>query len=86
MEKEKTPDVIKDFVMTEFTVDKEKIVDLTDDGLKKFVESKTDLFQRVSKNVNPEFDVTQESGDKKGGSGDAKKADYNELLDEDLDV
>ncbi len=87
MQDEKLPDDIVNFIQGEFEEDKDEIEDLSDQGLKSFVEKKTALFQKTAKIVNPEFDIKQKTGDdKKGGSGDDfTKAEDNELLEDDLE-
>jgi hypothetical protein len=84
---DKLPEPITNFIFSQFGKTKEQIEDLSDQGLKSFVKSQTELFQETAKIVNPEFDIKQKSGDdKKGGNGDdVTKAENNELLDEDYE-
>jgi hypothetical protein len=86
-ESQPQPDKIKDFVYKTFDKQKEKINDLSDDGLKDFVEMQKDYFQTMASLVNPDFKPTDNQKDEKDETVDGKdftKAENNEFLDEDL--
>lgn len=82
---EKIPDEIIKFVVKRFDKEKDKIEDLSDDKLKEFIKDKTEDYQDIAKTVNPDFDIEQINGDKKGEIGDLTKAENNELLEEDFE-
>jgi hypothetical protein len=87
IKEEALPEPISNFIHNQFEEEKERIDDLSDQGLKTFVERKTKLFQDTAKIVYPEYDIKQKSGDNKSGDGgDMTKAENNELLDENYEV
>jgi hypothetical protein len=79
-------DKMKTFIDKSYDLNKEKLEDLSDEALSKFVQDQTKTFQNVMSIVEPETPKQQESGDNKSTeSDDVSKADNNEFLDEDLD-
>lgn len=83
---EKIPPYISDVVLESFEEDKDSISDLSDKGLKGYVEKTTKLVQRTAKKIDPDFDVEKQTGDGKGGKdGDPTKASNNPLLEEDYE-
>lgn len=84
---DKIPEEIAAFIIKRFEENKDRIDDLSDNGLKSFVKSQTELFQETAKIVNPEYDIKKNKGDGKrtGDVDDYKKAANNELLDSDID-
>jgi hypothetical protein len=82
---EKPPKKIEEFISNIFDKEKESIDDLSDDGLKKYIDNKTVIFQQTAKIIDPDFDIKQTDGDAKTNTGDLKKAENNELLEEDYE-
>jgi hypothetical protein len=81
----KVPQKIADFIRTRFESQKDKIEDLSDKGIEKFIESEQSLFQSVSKTIDPEFNI--EKQDKTNAEpDDFNKAENNELLEEDFEI
>lgn len=62
----------------------ENIGDLSDDGLKKFIEGKVTDFQNVAKHLGVTETPPKQGETKPGDSSDPTKAAGNELLDEDF--
>lgn len=86
------PDKMKQFLVKSFETNKEKIEDLTDDGLQNFVRNQTETFQNVMSLVDEPIVQTQtqqqrteEEVDKNKNLNDFTKAENNEFLAEDLD-
>lgn len=86
-ESQPQPDKIKDFIYKMFEKRKDKIGDLSDEGLKSFVEMEKEHFQVAAPMINPDFKPTDNQKDEKDETVDGKdfsKAENNEFLDEDL--
>jgi len=74
----------KKFVTDNLSID--KLEDLSDDGLKNYVNGQIDIYQKVASVISPESVIKTKSGDgvKSGGSDiDVTKKQNNELLKDD---
>jgi len=80
------PSKVAVFIKKRFDKNKDSIPDLSDKGIKDFVEQQTGLFQDLASEVYPEFDMKTVDSDKNAEPEDMTKVENNELLDEDLDI
>jgi hypothetical protein len=83
MQEKSLPKPMQLFIEKSFDEDKENIEDLSDDGLTKYIDKETKIYQRVMKNIDNE-NISIDTGD---GKDIADKEDYatpenNEFLEE----
>jgi hypothetical protein len=72
------------FITEQFTENQD---DLSDDGLKAFIENQSEVFKKVMEYNNIKVDdIEIPTGDKKGSGLDYTKAENNPLLEEDLEL
>lgn len=72
-------DKMKKFIDNIYEKNKEKIDDLTDDGLKKFVDNQKEIFQLANSDIKEKNDIVIESGD-------TKENDKNPFLEDNYNV
>jgi hypothetical protein len=91
IEQENLPEKMKLFVEKAYEKEKANIKDLSDDGLKEFIDTKKDNFQNVMSIIDvelPDSPPEQNKESKDGGKkddADLTKAENNEFLAEDID-
>ena len=87
MEKNNYPEKMKFFLNKSFDTNKEKIEDLTDEGLNKFVQQQTEVYQNVMSLVEEKKPPGEKPKENEGSENpeNFNKAENNEFLNEDLD-
>lgn len=83
MKEKALPENIQLFIEKSFEEDKENFDDLSDDGLTKYIDKETKIYQRVMKNLGEE-DVTLNNGDGNPPKDeeDYESPEFNEFLEE----
>lgn len=77
---------MKEFVNKTFEERKESLQDISDEGLKNFVENQSKVFQNVASFIDPQIDLQIPNGDEKANkSNDYSKAKNNPFIVEDLE-
>jgi len=80
-------DRMKEFVNKSFDDEKESLEDLSDEGLESFIDSRTNMFQKVLSTIDFQLPENTQTGDEENEKEkDPTKAEDNPFLDEDVEI
>ena len=79
------PDNIKKYIGDIFDDSKNSLEDLSEAGLKSFIDSQTKTYQKIAKTINPNIEIEVETSDNKQNNN-FSSAKSNTLLKDDFDI